>query len=93
MLSLHKMIKKSLLLRDSPSATLFLNYDIVLKLHPTTDFLPRASTERWNQANMIYFDLHLNRIHGKGEIVLLGKDVYYRNVILFVQRLQSLVTF
>ncbi len=42
---------------------------------------------------MEYFDFHLDRAHGEGEIVLVGKDVYYRNVILFVQRLQSLVTF
>lgn len=25
--------------------------------------------------------------------MLVGKDVYYRNVVLFIQRLQSLVTF
>ncbi len=42
---------------------------------------------------MGYFDPHLDRAHGEGEIVSVGKDVYYRNVILFVQRLQSLVTF
>lgn len=51
------------------------------------------SQERWNQAELGYFNPHLNKAHGEGEVVLVGKDVYYRNVVLFVQRLQSLVTF
>lgn len=42
---------------------------------------------------MGYFDPHLDRAHGEDEIVSVGKDVYYKNVVLFVQRLQSLVTF
>lgn len=47
----------------------------------------------WNQANFGYFDPHLNeKTHGPGKVVLVGKDVYYRNVILFVQRIQNLVT-
>ncbi len=49
--------------------------------------------ERWNQADLGYFDSHLDRAHGKGEIVSVGKDVYYRNIVLFIQRLQSLITF
>lgn len=32
-------------------------------------------------------------MHGEGEVVSVGKDVYYRNIVLFVQYLQSLVTF
>lgn len=42
---------------------------------------------------MEYFDLHLDTAYEEGEIVSVGKDVYYRNVIFFVQRLQNLVTF
>ena len=42
---------------------------------------------------MRFFDPHLNRAHGEGEIVSVRKDVYYRNVVLFVQRLQSFITF
>ncbi len=42
---------------------------------------------------MEYFNLHLDRAQGVVEIVSVGKDVYYRNIVLFLQRLQSLVTF
>ena len=93
MLSLWEMIEKSLLLRDSPSATPPPDRDATPKAPPGGDFLPKASTERWNQADLGYFDPHLDRAHGEGEIVSVGKDVYYRNVVFFIQRLQSLVTF
>ena len=55
--------------------------------------LQSRATDRWNQSDLGYFDPHLDNAHGEGEIVLVGKDVYYRNVVLFVQRLQNLVTF
>ena len=93
MLSLREMIEKSLLLRESPSSTPPPDPDATPKALPAGDSLPKASTERWNQADLGYFDPHLDRAHGEGEIVSVGKDVYYRNVVLFVQRLQSLVTF
>ena len=93
MLSLREMIEKSLLLRESPSATPPPDPDATPKTLPSSDPLPKAPTERWNQADLGYFDPHLDRAHGKGEIVSVGKDVYYRNVVLFVQHLQSFVTF
>ena len=93
MLSLRKMIEKSLLLRESPSATPSPDLDATPKAYLGRDSLLKTTTERWNQADLGYFNLYLNRAHGEGKIVLVGKDVYYRNVVLFVQRLQSLVTF
>ncbi len=93
MLSLREMIDKSLLLRESSFATPPPNPDAAPKPHTSDDALPKASAERWNQADLGYFDPHLDRVHEEGEIVSVGKDVYYRNVVLFVQRLQSLVTF
>ena len=93
MLSLREMIEKSMLLRESSSATPPPDPDATSKTLPGGDLLPKTSTERWNQADLGYFDPHLNRAHGEGEIISIGKDVYYRNVVLFVQRLQSLVTF
>lgn len=42
---------------------------------------------------MGYFDLYLNRVYREDEIVLVEKDVYYGNIILLIQRLQSLVIF
>ena len=91
MLFLREMIEKSLLLRDSPSATPLPDPNTTLKAPPDGDL--KASTERWNQAELGYFDPHLDRAHGEGGIVLVGKNVYYRNVVLFVQHLQNLVTF
>ena len=93
MLSLWEMIEKSLLLRESPSPTPPPDPDATPKTLPAGDFLPKALTESWNQADLGYFDPHLDRAHGEGEIVSVGKDVYYRNVVLLVKRLQSLVTF
>ena len=93
MLSLQEIIKKSLLLRGSPSTTPPPNPDTTLKAHPSANSLSKTTTERWNQADLDYFDPHLDRAHSEGEIVLVGKDVYYKNVVLFVHRLQSLVTF
>lgn len=50
--------------------------------------------KRWNQADLGYFDPHLNKkAYGPGEIISVGKDIYYRNVILFVQCIQNLVIF
>lgn len=93
MLSLHELIKKSLLLSNSSSSTPLPDPDVVANAYPSTNSLSKASTERWNQADLGYFDLHLNRAHGKGKIVSVGKNVYYKNVVLFLQRLQNLVTF
>lgn len=87
MLSLREMIKKSLLLRNSPSATPLPDPDAASKAHSGADLLPKSTTKRWNQADLSYFDLHLKRAHRKGKIVLLGKNVYYKNVVLFMQRL------
>ena len=87
------MIKKSLLLKESPSATSPPNPDATPKSIPAGDSLLKAFTERWNQANLGYFDPYLDKANGEGEVVLVDKDVYYRNVVLFVQRFQSLVTF
>lgn len=52
-----------------------------------------SKNKRWNQAKLEYFDPHLNRTHKDREVVLVGKEVYYKNVVLFVQRIQGLVTF
>ena len=90
MLALREMIKKSLFLKDSASSTP--NPNASSKALPPTDLQSRA-TDRWNQSDLSYFNPHLDKAHGEGEIVSVGKDVYYRNMVLFVQRLQNLVTF
>lgn len=92
-LFLHEIIKNSLLLRDFLSAIFFLDPDAVPKPHSAINFLPKALIKRWNQVNSSYFDLHLNRAYDKNEMVLVGKNIYYKNVIFFVQCFQSFVKF
>lgn len=92
MLALCEMIKKALLFRESGSSTPPSDPNTSSKLALPTD-LSMRSTKKWNKADLGYFDPDLDRAHGEGEIVLVRKDVYYRNVVLFVQRLQSFVTF
>ena len=83
MLSLCEMIEKSLFLRDSPSTTPLPDPDASAKMSTPLDN-PTKTAERWNQADLSYFDLHLDKAHGEGEIVSVGKDIYYRNVVFFV---------
>ena len=91
--SLQEMIEKSLLLRESLSGTPPPDPDATPKALPGSDSLPQVSTERWNQADLGYFEFYLNKAHRTSEIVSVDKDLYYRNVVLFVQHLQSLVIF
>lgn len=70
---------KKLSLRHS-----FLNPDATAKAPPFTNTILKASTKRWNQVNLGYFDPHLNKVHGGGKIVSMDKDVCYRNMIFFV---------
>ncbi len=84
MLSLREMIEKSLFWRESPSAIPLPNPDVSPKVHPTANSLPKNITERWNQTDLAYFDPHLDKAHGEGEIVLVEKDIYYRNIVLFM---------
>ena len=87
-LALREMIEKALLLIESGSFTPPSNPNASSKLSSPADLLLK-STERWNQADLGYFDPHLDRAHGEGEIGLVGKDIYYRNVVLFVHRLRA----
>ena len=92
MFILQEMIEKSLLFRNSTFSTPLPNPNTSSKILSLTNLQSKA-TDRWNQLDLAYFDLHLDRVYGEGKIVSVGKDIYYRNVVLFVQRLQSLVTF
>ena len=42
---------------------------------------------------MGYFDLYLDLSHGEEEAVTVWRNVYYRNMILFVQRVRDPVAF
>ena len=34
----------------------------------------------------------LNKSYGKGKVIIVGKDVYYRSVILFIERIKDLAS-
>lgn len=93
MFSLQEIIKKSLLIKESFSATPPPNLDATPKTLPGNDSLSKTTSKRWNQANLGYFNPHLDRAYGEDNIVSVEKNVDYRNIVFFVQRLQSLVTF
>ena len=38
-----------------------------------------------------FFDLNLPASYGEGKIVLVGKKLYYRNIILFIKRIKDFV--
>ncbi len=87
------MIKKFLLIKEFPSAIPLSDHDATPKTHLGNDSLPKTAIKRWNQVDLGYFNPYFDRAHKEDKIVLVEKDVYYRNVMLFVQRLQNLVTF
>lgn len=39
--------------------------------------------------NVGYFDLHLDEVYGKGDIIQMGKDIYYRDMHLFLGQAKS----
>lgn len=86
------MLKKSLLFKDFASSTPPPNPNTSSKALSLMDLQSRA-INRWNQSDLCYFNSHLDKAHDESKIVSVGKDVYYRNIVLFVQRLHNLVTF
>lgn len=45
----------------------------------------RRLNNRWNQVDLDYFDSHLDAaVYRKAELVILKKDIYYQNVVLFI---------
>lgn len=92
MLSLREMIEKSLLLKESFSTTSASNPNVSSKLFLPADLLSKF-TKRWNQIDFGYFELYLIKAHGEDIIVAICKNVYYRNILLFLKHLQRLITF
>lgn len=84
MLSVQGIIKKSLLLGKSSPTNPPSNPDVMRKIHPGADSLSKLITEKGNQADLGYFDPYLNKAYGQVEIVLVGRDVYYKIVVLFI---------
>lgn len=72
--------------QPSPSSLYFEPF-ILASEHPT-------QVKYWKHADLGYFDSDLDdKAHDAEKVVLVGKNVYNWNVILFTQRIQSLATF
>lgn len=97
--SLREMLEEALPAQDfiSPSSPSLRHDDLLpntqvsatrdgnSKSTSAPDSIPKISQERWNQGELGYFDPHFDKAYGDGEVVSVGKDVYYKNVLLFVQ--------
>ncbi len=44
-----------------------------------------GADKKYVQAELRYFDPHLDLSHSERKVVTVGRDVYYQNMILFVQ--------
>lgn len=93
MLYLYKPIERFLLLKDFSSTTLLFNPNTAAKVPFCTNTLLKISTKNWNQIHLDYFNFCLDKVYGKSEIVLVGKNLYYKNIVLFIQHFQSFVPF
>ena len=48
-------------------------------------------SERWNPSDLDYFNSYLDKLYNKGKIVIVEKDIYFRSVILFTDRIKDLI--
>lgn len=48
--------------------------------------MSKISQKRCNQEELNYFDLHFDKTYKESEILLVEKNVYYNNMVLFMQR-------
>lgn len=83
MLSLYKMIEKSLFFRDPPLTISLPNLDTSVKYVIPPDNSIKM-TKSWNQANLSYFNLYLDNTYREREIVLVRKNIYYKVMVLFI---------
>lgn len=80
------MIEKFLLFKESASSTPSSGLNASSKASFSAD-LPSKTNKRCDQADLGYFNPHCDKAHDKAVIVLVGKNVYYKNVILFIKYL------
>ena len=51
-----------------------------------------SGSSSWQLADLGYFNPMLDKSYGEGKVVTVGKDVYYRLVILFIERIKDLAS-
>ena len=44
-----------------------------------------------NFINLDYFDLHFDKSYDEREIVTIDKDLYFKSIILFVERIKNII--
>ena len=57
-----------------------------------TPTLPAPTSTHWRADEIGLFDPHLDKSHGDSEIATVSKDVYYRSVMLFIERVRDMAT-
>ena len=50
------------------------------------------SDNKWKAEKLGFFDLYLMSSLGLGDVMIVGKELYYRLIILFIDRIADLVT-
>ena len=50
------------------------------------------SDNKWKAEELGFFDLYLTSSLNLGDIMIIGKELYYRSVILFIDRIADLAT-
>lgn len=69
------------------------DYPILLLPHTDKNHLVLKSDKKWVQTKLGYFDLHLNMAYRKKKVITVGRNIYYQNIVLFVQRIRDLIVF
>lgn len=82
-LTLRKTIEKSLFFTKSAFFNIFSNINASSTVFSSPNLLS-MTPKRENRANLGYFYLYLDKVHGKGKIVFINKNFYHINIVMFV---------
>lgn len=61
--------------------------DILTKLAAITIF----NRDKWNSADLRYFDLHFNKLYSNDDIIMVNKKTWIQDVDLFVDQVKNLI--
>ena len=48
-----------------------------------------SGSDRQNPLDLGYFNLYLDKLFDKGEIITINKDTYFRNIFLLINRIRN----
>lgn len=84
MFFLHKLIIRFLLLKDFLFAILFFNPDAIIEAPFSANIFLKKLIKKLNQTDLDYFNPHLDKAPNERKIVLVNKNIYYKNIMFFV---------